>query len=289
VKIITPDSLEYRYFPITKSRLRLSIQAAHDARISLRTHLGGDSNVYEIIIGGWENTMSVIKRNNQEQDIAEAETRNILGAQQMCNIYIQWFCDGTLNVGHQNGEVFLSYKDRNPFVINYIGVSTVWGATGEFLIEESPCTSTVIRQQLIDTSHFWIDYNESYGLPQNAVMASEDGLYIGRTHYRDSLVPGGIRNNVCTITWGGTSHDMKDFQVLCGEEVNWVKSWEGSVPLYALPAGESEDGYALFIGRVLHEGVYHVGKIQPNHQICYIPIDGFEEPYIDYETLVVYD
>ncbi|XP_003698270.1 C3 and PZP-like alpha-2-macroglobulin domain-containing protein 8 isoform X2 [Apis florea] len=289
IRIITPDSSEYRYFPITKSRLRLCVQAAHDARISLRTHLGGDSNVYEIIIGGWGNTMSAIKRNNQEQDVAEAETQNILGAHHMCNIWIQWFCDGTVNVGHLNGEVFLSYKDRNPFVINYIGVSTAWGATGEFLIEESPCTSIVVRQQLIETSHFWVDYNESSGIPQNAVMASEDGLYIGRTHHRDSLTPGGIRNNVCTIAWGGASHDKKDFQILCGRDVNWVKSWEGSIPLYALPAGESEDDYALFIGRVLHEGVYHIGKIQPNHQVCYIPVDGHEEPYIDYETLVICD
>lgn len=154
---------------------------------------------------------------------------------------------------------------------------------------ESPCTSIVVRQQLIETSHFWVDYNESSGIPQNAVMASEDGLYIGRTHHRDSLTPGGIRNNVCTIAWGGASHDKKDFQILCGRDVNWIKSWEGSVPLYALPAGESEDDYALFIGRVLHEGVYHIGKIQPNHQVCYIPVDGHEEPYIDYETLVICD
>ncbi|XP_060828541.1 uncharacterized protein LOC132913902 isoform X1 [Bombus pascuorum] len=289
VRIITPDSIEYRYFPITKSRLRLSMQAAHDARISLRTHLGGDSNVYEIIIGGWRNTMSAIKRNNQEQDVAEAETRNILNAQYMFNIWIQWCCDGTLKIGRQNGDVFLAYKDRNPFVINYIGVSTAWGATGEFLIEESPCTSLVVRQQLVDTCYCWIDYNESDGLPQNAVMASEDGLYIGRVHHRDSITPGGIRNNVCTIPWGGASHDKKDFQILCGKDVNWVKSWEGSVPLYALPAGETEDGHALFIGRVLHEGVYHIGKIQPNHQICYIGVHGHEERYIDYETLVVCD
>lgn len=33
--------------------------------------------------------MSAIKRNNQEQDVAEAETRNILNAQYMFNIWIQ--------------------------------------------------------------------------------------------------------------------------------------------------------------------------------------------------------
>jgi len=29
----------------------------------------------------------------------------------------------------------MSYRDRNPFVINYIGVSTAWGAIGEWIIE----------------------------------------------------------------------------------------------------------------------------------------------------------
>ncbi|XP_043527655.1 uncharacterized protein LOC122538002 [Frieseomelitta varia] len=289
IRIVTPDSTEYRYFPITRSNIRLSVQAAHDARISLRTHLGGDSNIYEIIIGGWRNTISMIKRNNQEQGVTATETRNILNDQHMCNIWIQWYCDGTLQVGYQSGVVFLSYKDKNPFVINYIGVGTVWGATGEFLIEESPYTSVVVRQQMVDTSYCWIDYNELDDFPQNAVMASEDGLYIGRAHHRESLTPGGIRNNICIIPWGGASHDKTNFQIFCGKEVNWVKSWEGSVPLYALPAGESEDGYALFIGRVLHDGIYHVGKIQPNHQACYIPVHGREERYIDYETLVVCD
>ncbi|XP_003703487.1 uncharacterized protein LOC100874621 [Megachile rotundata] len=288
IKLITSDTLEYRYFPITKSRFDLNIQAAHDARISLRTHLGDDSNVYEIIIGGCENTISAIKRNNEESDVAEAETRNILSDEHMCNFWIQWSCDGLLNVGNGDG-VFLSYKDKNPFVINYIGISTACGAIGEFLIEESSCTSTVIRQQLMDTAHFWVDYNESTGLPPNATIASEDDLYIGRAHHRDSVTPGGVKNNVCTIAWGGAAYDKKEFQVLCCKDVSWVKSWSGSVPLHALPAGESEDGYALFIGRVLDEGIYYIGKIQPNHQTCYIPIDGEEAGFTSYETLVVCD
>ncbi|XP_076167394.1 uncharacterized protein LOC143146668 isoform X2 [Ptiloglossa arizonensis] len=233
--------------------------------------------------------MSAIRRNSQEPDVAETETKDILDAQNMCNLWIQWLCNGFLSVGRQNEESFMSYKDSNPFVINYIGVSTAYGATGEFSMEESEHTSLVIRQQLVDTCHFWVDYNESFGLPQNVVMASEDGLYIGRTHHRDSLTPGGIRNNICTIAWGGISYDKKEFQVLCGTNINWVLSWDGSVPLNALPVGETEDGHALFVGRVLHEGVYYIGKIQPNHQICYVPVNGQETHYVEYETLVICD
>lgn len=119
-------------------------------------------------------------------------------------------------------------------------------------------------------------------------MASEDGLYVGRAHHKDSVTPGGIKDNVCTLAWGGTTHEKKEFQVLCVKDIDWVKSWDGSVPLYALPAGETEDGYALFIGRALHEGVYYVGKVQPNHQVCYIPFNGQEMPCLEYETLVIH-
>ncbi|XP_017892186.1 uncharacterized protein LOC108632259 isoform X2 [Ceratina calcarata] len=274
---------------MTRSRLKLDIKAPHDARISLRTHLGGDSNEYEIIIGGWGNRMSVIRRNNEDLNVAEAETRNILDVMFTCHFWIQWRSDGTLNVGRENMGVFLSYKDRNPFVINYIGLGTAWGATGEFLFQESYSTSTALRQQIVDTSNFWVDFNASCGLPQNATKASEDGLYIGRANFENSLTPGSVRNNVCMIPWGGISNERNDFQVLCAKNVNWVKSWDGSVPLHALPTGETEDDYVLFIGRVLHEGVYYVGKVQHNHQTCYVPISGQEVSFRNYETLVICD
>ncbi|XP_015610509.1 uncharacterized protein LOC107275171 isoform X2 [Cephus cinctus] len=281
IRINTIDSLDFCYFPITKSRVSLSVKASHDARIALRTHLGDDSNAYEIVIGGWGNTMSAIKRNNMEPDVAEADTREILGGDEICDIW--------LHVGHEEDDSFMSYKDRDPFVINYIGVGTAWGATGEWIIEECRLTSPAVRQQLLETANYWIDYNDAEGLPRNAVMASEDGLYVGRAHHRESVTPGGVRSNVCTLPWGGAAHEKKDFQVLCGKDINWIKGWQGSVPLYALPAGETEDGNALFIGRILHDGIYYIGKVQPDHQGCYIPLNGQEISYLEYEVLVVND
>lgn len=53
------------------------------------------------------------------------------------NLLYRWSCDGLLSVSREDDfdMPFMSYKDRNPFVINYIGVSTAWGATGQWIIE----------------------------------------------------------------------------------------------------------------------------------------------------------
>jgi hypothetical protein len=141
----------------------------------------------------------------------------------------------------------------------------------------------------LDTCQFWVDYDEAHGLPPNAVKASNDGLYIGRAHHRGTVTPGGIRNNICTLAWDGFACEKRDFQVLCDKNVNWVKSWEGSVPLHALPAGETKNGCALFIGRVMYEGIYHIGKVHTNDQVCYVPLNGDEMPYLEYEVLVLED
>lgn len=157
------------------------------------------------------------------------------------------------------------------------------------LLGHGLCMAVAVRQQLIDTSHYWVDFDETVELPWNVMVASEDGLYVGRARLHGSMTPGGVRDNVCTLPWGGKAYEKRNFQMLCGKRASWVKSRKGGVPLYALPAGETEDGYALFIGRILYEGVYYIGKVQPNYQTCYVPLNGHEMSYLEYETLVIYD
>ncbi|XP_012269713.1 uncharacterized protein LOC105693998 isoform X2 [Athalia rosae] len=269
--------------------IKLSVKAAHDARIALRTHLGGDSSVYEIVIGGWGNTMSAIKRNNTEPDVAEAETRYILNEETPCILYIQWWCDGLLEIFCHELDTRLSYKDSNPFVLNYIGFSTAWGATGEWTLDNYIATLPAIRSQLAESSSYWLDCNSEDGLPRNAVCASDDDLYVGRARHSSSVTPGSIRTRACFVTWGGRMHRKREFQVLCRRDAQWVKCWQGAVPLHALPGGETEDGYALFVGRVLDDGTYYVGKVEPHRQHCFIALDGEEVGFEQYEVLVIND
>ena len=61
---------------------------------------------------------------------------------------------------------------------------------------------------------------------------------------------------------------------------------DGNIPPKAIPAGESEDGEALFVGRTSHEGNQIVGKVQPSHGVIYIPFGGEEVSYNEFEVLV---
>lgn len=75
-------------------------------------------------------------------------------------------------------------------------------------------------------------------------------------------------------------------QVLCGCNPRWVATSGGNIPPNAIPGGESEDGEPLFVGRVNHEGTLTIGKVQPSHNVLYIPFGGAEVAFPDYEILV---
>ncbi|XP_058797255.1 uncharacterized protein LOC131667678 [Phymastichus coffea] len=291
MSIETPNSLDYFYYPITKSKINVSVRAAHDARICLRTNLTDDTlDAYEIIIGGCGNKKSFLKNTNTGQILKEVETDSIVSEEEYSYFQIQWFCDGYLSVKFENEHSHIfSYHNKEPFPINYIGFSTAYGATGEWTFDEGEMTAAAVRPQLFEMYKNWIDYEPTRGLPFDAVSGDreDDSLFIGRSRHKNSLTPGIITNFICRICWGGHTHDKRQFQVLCGVGVGWAKCCNGAVPMGALPAGETENGLALFVGRVIQDGQVLIGKVQPNHQVCYVPVNGREVSFSEYYVLVV--
>lgn len=79
---------------------------------------------------------------------------------------------------------------------------------------------------------------------------------------------------------------MLTFQVLVGGPANWVPTSGAAIPAGAMPAGETEEGEPLFVGRASHEGSLTVGKVQGSHGVCYISYGGQELGFQDYEVLV---
>ncbi|XP_020287829.1 uncharacterized protein LOC109856586 isoform X3 [Pseudomyrmex gracilis] len=287
VSLSTEDKLEYHFYPVTAGQIQLRVKAPNDAHIALTTSPQEGDPMYEVFIGGWSNSKSVLRKNRTKPDVAEVETPGILSGDEYRGFWIRWD-NGVLSVGKENESApFLSYADPEPFGIGYFGVCTGWGATGDWLIEDP---GTKPSAPLEDTgSMCWCDASGGM-VPPGAIEGGNDGepLFVGRASHEGALIPGKVKpsHSVCYVAWGGEEHGKTDYQVLCNCKSTWVPTSGGNIPHNAIPGGETEDGEPLFIGRVEHEGAMTIGKVQPSHSVCYIPFGGAEVAFPEYQILV---
>jgi hypothetical protein len=66
--IATADSLQYIYRPVTSGSLNIEVRAPSNAHIALTSANHETEPMYELLLGGWENTASVIRYNRQKPD-----------------------------------------------------------------------------------------------------------------------------------------------------------------------------------------------------------------------------
>ncbi|XP_031774382.1 uncharacterized protein LOC100869921 isoform X4 [Apis florea] len=290
----TEDKLEYNFYPVASGQLQFRIKAPNDAHIALTTGPQEGEPMYEVFIGGWSNSKSVIRKNRTKPDVAEVDTPGILSADEMRGFWIRWN-DGVLSVGKE-GEpsAFLTYADPEPFGIGYFGVCTGWGASGEWLIEDVNPTAPPV-EGVVDIGEFcWCEASGGI-IPPSAVQGGKDidgnDLYVGRAYHEGALLPGKVKlgDTICYVAWGGEEHLKNDYQVLCDCNPVWVPTTGNNIPHNAIPGGETEDGEPLYVGRVQHEGSITIGKVQPSHSVCYIPYGGVEIAYPEYEIMVQRD
>lgn len=197
-----------------------------------------------------------------------------------------------ITVGRENeAAAFLSYEDPDLFPITHVGICTGWGAVGTWIINDEPATIDAIISPVSGGTPCWIAATGGE-VPPEAVAGGQDGeaLYVARARHEGALLPGKlvVSHGVAYVPWGGAEHPHADYEVLCGCAVAWVPAGGADpVPASALPAGETEEGEPLFVGRVQHEGSVTLGKVQASHRACYIPYGGQELAFEEYEVLVV--
>ncbi|XP_017757606.1 PREDICTED: uncharacterized protein LOC108548956 isoform X5 [Eufriesea mexicana] len=287
----TENKLEYNFYPVASGQLQFRVKTSNDAHIALTTGPQEGEPMYEVFLGGWSNSKSVIRKNRVKPDVAELDTPGILSGDEMRGFWIRWG-DGVLSVGKE-GEpsAFLTYVDPEPFGIGYFGVCTGWGANGEWLIEDvNPSAPSPPVEGVLDIGDICWCGAAGGILPPGAVEGGKDGepLYVGRAYHEGALLPGKVKpgDSVCYVAWGGGEHAKSDYEVLCGCNPAWVQVSDNNIPRNAIPAGETESGEPLFVGRVEHEGTVTIGKVQPSHSVCYIPYGGSEIAFPQYEIMV---
>ena len=123
-------------------RVLFSVKANNDAHIALGVDAQHNGVHYEIVLGGWSNTGSVIRSGNQSPHLA-VFAGSVLDSTEYVMFQISWdenmlTVDRSSDYDTSTLVEIMKFEDRgNPifnYDIKYMMISTGWGATGEWKI-----------------------------------------------------------------------------------------------------------------------------------------------------------
>ncbi|XP_046555666.1 A-agglutinin anchorage subunit-like [Haliotis rubra] len=168
VTVHTPD--QQSYLPLgplgvtvqERTSIRFNLTASNDAHVALYTPINGTvpMDIYEIVIGGWSNTKSVV-RTRQQGRAKVSETHSALASSTAKPFWMSWSL-GVIKVGSgtQVGvSTFMQYADSR-YNVTAIAVMTAWGSTGDWVFEEGiisssllPSSTNLMMGTSLDTSY----------------------------------------------------------------------------------------------------------------------------------------
>ncbi|XP_066266629.1 uncharacterized protein [Branchiostoma lanceolatum] len=164
------------------------VQANNDVHVALSSQNYDLDGMYEIVIGGWNNTKSAIRRSKGGTDRAFNATPGILSSTESRGFWIAWTVDGSISVGRQEEtRPFLQWTDPDPLEVAYAGYTTGWGSTGEWRF----CPSVLQRRAEAQPS-------SSGGLNGFHIL----GIFLGVVMFMFLLQHGKhwLQHNNCEIT-----------------------------------------------------------------------------------------
>uniref|UniRef100_A0A6P4EDI8 C3 and PZP-like alpha-2-macroglobulin domain-containing protein 8 isoform X1 n=1 Tax=Drosophila rhopaloa TaxID=1041015 RepID=A0A6P4EDI8_DRORH len=135
IEINTPDKLEYQFFPARGGLFTFKVRSPKDAHLALTPAPEDTGPIYEIFLGGWENTKSVIRKNRQKPEVAQVRTPGILNANEFRGFWVRWY-DNVITVGREGtAAALLSYDAGSLFPVKFVGICTGWGASGSWQLD----------------------------------------------------------------------------------------------------------------------------------------------------------
>ena len=110
------------------------VDADNDAHVGFFTATRHYHAMYEIVISGWDNTKTVIRRRNHGPTMVTANTRGLLCAGMYTKLWAD-AKDGLVRLGRGNvvgKRVILKWQDPQPLDVESMGLMTGWGACGKW-------------------------------------------------------------------------------------------------------------------------------------------------------------
>ncbi|XP_046325976.2 uncharacterized protein LOC124110679 [Haliotis rufescens] len=127
------QELDVKLIPQTTS-FKFKVQASNDGHVALLTYDGETGqNMYEIVLGGFSNTRSIIR--NSRQGTNRVETfHSPLSSTEFRDFWISWE-GGVISVGTGTtvgAGQFMTWTDPAPYDVNYLAVTTGFGSSGSW-------------------------------------------------------------------------------------------------------------------------------------------------------------
>lgn len=116
--------------------INFKIKACNDVHVALISGNTENDPLYEIVIGGWKNTKSVL-RTGKQANTAATDEGDFLICSEYKEFWISWD-NITINIGRgdvfDDDTIFLTWSNADGLrtIIN-IGVYTAFGSTGEWI------------------------------------------------------------------------------------------------------------------------------------------------------------
>jgi len=134
---LTLSSYKYEYLPWEGKTFHFKVKTQNDAHILLAPAPDSDGN--EIVIGGWGNQKSVVRRGKQGRSISNGltQTNSILSSSEFRGFWIETYLDDNervIKVGKEGESVpFMTGVDPDPLDINYVALSAWAGLSATYV------------------------------------------------------------------------------------------------------------------------------------------------------------
>jgi Farnesoic acid 0-methyl transferase len=142
VEIMTSDNYDYTRgyvgrVPTGVTSALITVTASNDAHVALGDSLEHDGRHWEIVLGGWGNTQSVIRPRNQGPALATHHGA-VLHAGAPRQFWVSWG-DGSLRVGEGTAPgaremMAVALTEGSGGAIEQMHVATGWGSSGRWAV-----------------------------------------------------------------------------------------------------------------------------------------------------------
>jgi len=198
----------------TKKSLIFEGMAARNIFIALTQHREFlDTNrAYEVLIGGWSNTKSTLRKNKFEGNplLSTSSTADLISPNVSRPFWLSWN-DGYIRFGQGTvvGEkVVLEYKDAQPAPVNWLALAG-WDVPGNVTIRKEVVSQDVIQASIPPRYEYWDVEGLDLSRRQSIVIdiSASKHMFVALCSYRFtyeadrmySFLLGGSENTVCEL------------------------------------------------------------------------------------------